>query len=91
MVFAIEIRAFGKDISIYTTGNVSLPPSFCKIGFYLNLITNLSRQTISVEVINPNNNWTTHDVTIVGEIKNEDVYFEKQVRLIQRRTKRDIF
>lgn len=69
-----------KDISIYTTGNVSLRHPFVKSDLS-KPDYNVSRQTISVEVINPNNNWTIQDVTIVGEIKDENVRFEKQVQL----------
>ena len=42
---------------------------------------NLSRQTISVEVINPNNNWTNHDVTVEGKIVEENITFTKKIRL----------
>lgn len=71
-----------KNISIYTTGNVVLRHLFVKSdlskpGY------DMSRQTISVEVINPNANWTTHDLTIEGEIKEAGIVFEKQVRLIR--------
>lgn len=69
-----------KDISIYTTGNISLRHPFIKSDLS-KPDYNVSRQTISVEVINPNNNWTIQDVTIVGEIKDENVRFEKQVQL----------
>lgn len=71
-----------KEISIYTTGDVTLRHPFVKSdlskpGY------NLSRQTISVELINPNNNWSTHDLIIEGEILGENIVFEKQVRLIR--------
>ena len=71
-----------RTISIYTTGNVTLRHPFVKSdlskpGY------DLSRQTVSVEVINPNDSWTVHELTVEGEIKNENITFEKQVRLIR--------
>jgi hypothetical protein len=71
-----------KDISIYTTGNVTLRHPFIKSdlskpGY------DLSKQTISVEVINPNANWTTYELIIEGEINGENITFEKQVQLIR--------
>jgi mannosylglycoprotein endo-beta-mannosidase len=71
-----------RDISIYTTGHVTLRHPFIKSdlsrpGY------DLSRQTVSVEVVNPDDSWTVHEVTVEGEIKNEKITFEKQVRLIR--------
>lgn len=79
-----------KDISIYTTGNVTLRHPFIKSdlskpGY------DQSRQTISVEVINPNSNWTTHELTIEGTIEEENITFEKQVRLIRGQQKEILF
>ena len=71
-----------KEISIYTTGDVSLRHPFVKSDLS-KPDYNLSRQTISVELINPNNNWKTHDLIIEGEILGENIVFEKQVRLIR--------
>jgi len=50
-----------------------------------------SRQTISVEVINPNANWTTHELTIEGTIEEEEITFGKQVRLIRGQQKEILF
>jgi hypothetical protein len=36
-----------------------------------------------VEIINPNADWTTHDLTIEGRIEEGDITFEKKVRLIR--------
>lgn len=79
-----------KDISIYTTGNVTLRHPFIKSdlskpGY------DQSRQTISVEVINPNSNWTTHELTIEGTIEEGNITFEKQVRLIRGQQKEILF
>ena len=79
-----------KDISIYTTGNVTLRHPFIKSdlskpGY------DQSRQTISVEVINPNSNWTTHELAIEGTIEEENITFEKQVRLIRGQQKEILF
>jgi hypothetical protein len=79
-----------KDISVYTTGNVTLRHPFVKSelskpGY------DRSRQTISVEVINPNANWTTHELTIEGTIEEEEITFGKQVRLIRGQQKEILF
>lgn len=79
-----------KDISIYTTGNVTLRHPFIKSdlskpGY------DQSRQTISVEVINPNSNWMTHELTIEGTIEEGNITFEKQVRLIRGQQKEILF
>ncbi|WP_080905392.1 glycoside hydrolase family 2 protein [Parabacteroides sp. Marseille-P3160] len=79
-----------KDISVYTTGNVALRHPFVKSdlskpGY------DLSKQTISVEVINPNANWTVQEVTVRGEIKGENITFEKQIQLIRGQKKEIIF
>jgi len=79
-----------KDISVYTTGNVTLRHPFVKSelskpGY------DRSRQTISVEVINPNANWTTHELTIEGTIEEEEITFKKQVRLIRGQQKEILF
>lgn len=79
-----------KDISIYTTGNVTLRHPFIKSdlskpGY------DQSRQTISVEVINPNSNWTTHELTIEGTIEEGNITFEKKVRLIRGQQKEILF
>lgn len=71
-----------KNISIYTTGSVALRHPFVKSDLSKPSYDQ-SRQTISVEVINPNANWITHELTIEGEIEGEDIIFEKQVRLIR--------
>lgn len=69
-----------KNISVYTTGNVTLRHPFIKSDLS-KPDYNLSRQTISVEVINPNNNWTNHDVTVEGKIVEENITFTKNIRL----------
>lgn len=79
-----------KDISIYTTGNVALRHPFVKTdlskpGY------DLSKQTISVEVLNPNANWTVQEVTVKGEIKGENITFEKQIQLIRGQKEEIIF
>lgn len=71
-----------KDISIYTTGNVTLRHPFVRSDLS-KPDYNLSRQTISVEVINPNNSWANHDVTIEGKIVEENITFTKKIRLIR--------
>lgn len=69
-----------KDISVYTTGSITLRHPFIKSDLS-KPDYNLSRQTISVEVINPNNNWTNHDVTVEGKIVEENITFTKNIRL----------
>lgn len=69
-----------KDISVYTTGSITLRHPFIKSDLS-KPDYNLSRQTISVEVINPNNNWTNHDVTVEGKIVEENITFTKKIRL----------
>lgn len=79
-----------KDISIYTTGNVTLRHPFIKSDLSKPAY-NQSRQTISVEIINPNADWTTHDLTIEGRIEEGDITFEKKVRLIRGQQKEILF
>ena len=66
-----------KDISIYTTGNISLRHPFIKSDLS-KPDYNVSRRAISVEVINPN---TIDDTGCYNcRIKDENVRFEKQVQ-----------
>jgi hypothetical protein len=73
-----------KDISVFTTGKAMLSHPFVKSelskpGY------NQSRQTISVEVAYPNylGQGRTEKVKVVGEIKGENIRFEKEVSLFR--------
>lgn len=77
-----------KDISIFTTGNVSLRHPFIKSdlskpGY------DKSRQTISVEVHNPN--YASQVVRIIGEIEGESIKVEKEVELFRGEVKEVVF
>lgn len=71
-----------KDISIYSTGSVSLRHPFIKSEFTNSQYTE-AKQTISVEISNPNASWKTQKVKVVGEIEGENIQFEKEVQLIR--------
>jgi len=81
-----------KDISIFTTGKAILGHPFVKSG--LNKPEyNQSRQTISVEVAYPNYlpQNRRQKVKVIGEIKEENIRFEKEVFLFREEVKEVVF
>ena len=81
-----------KDISIFTTGKAILGHPFVKSG--LNKPEyNQSRQTISVEVAYPNYlpQNRRQKVKVIGEIKEENIRFEKEVFLFREEVKEVAF
>lgn len=68
-----------KDISIFTTGRMTLRHPFVKSALSDNYTK--SDQTISVEVRNPNFLWDTDKALVVGEIVGEGITFQKEVEL----------
>lgn len=71
-----------KDISIYTTDQVLLQHPFIKSdlskpGY------DVAKETVSVEVSNPNANWDDRKLTIIGEIVGENITFQKNVELLR--------
>jgi len=79
-----------KDISIFTTGRMKLSHPFVKSELTKPDYTQ-SRQTISIEVANPNFLWDTDKATIIGEIKSENIRFEKEIELFRDEIKEVIF
>lgn len=79
-----------KDLFIYTTGDVVLRHPFVKSDLSKPNY-DLSKQILSVEVINPNDNWTVQDIKVIGEIKGENIRFEKTVQLIRGEQKEVLF
>ncbi len=79
-----------KDISIFTTGEVILRHPFVKSEFPKSRYDE-AKQTISVEISNPNAQWKTQNVKIVGEIEGENITFEKDVKLIRGQQKEITF
>jgi hypothetical protein len=79
-----------KDISIFTTGKFYLRHPFVKSdlskpGY------DRSKQTISVEVSNPNTSWSNEKVKIAGRIMPGNISFEKEVELFRGETKEVVF
>lgn len=71
-----------KSISLYTTGTVALRHPFVKSelqkpGY------DVSRQTLSVEVINPRNSTDTVSGSVKGEIIGENIVVEKPFRILR--------
>ncbi|MFV0420207.1 MAG: glycosyl hydrolase 2 galactose-binding domain-containing protein [Dysgonomonas sp.] len=77
-----------KDISIFTTGRMTLRHPFVKSELS-KPDYNTSRQTISVEVYNPSMSWVREKATIVGEIKGENITFEKEV-ILEREERQEV-
>jgi mannosylglycoprotein endo-beta-mannosidase len=81
-----------KNISIYTTGKATLQHPFVQSELSKPAY-NRSQQTVSVEVCYPNfliqNN--TQKVTIVGEIPEADIRFEKEVALFRSEVREVVF
>ena len=81
-----------KDISIFATGKAILRHPFVKSG--LNKPEyNQSRQTISVELAYPNYlpQNKRQKVKVIGEIKEENIRFEKEVFLFREEVKEVVF
>lgn len=81
-----------RDISLFTTGKAILSHPFVKSdlkkpGF------DLSRQTVSVEVAYPNYlpQNRRQVVKVIGEIKNENIRFEKEVSLFRGEVQEVVF
>ena len=71
-----------KNISLYTTGKVALRHPFVKSelrkpGY------DQSRESVSVEVVNPSNSNSGINCTIKGEIPGENITFEKSLRILR--------
>jgi hypothetical protein len=81
-----------RDISVFTTGRAVLRHPFVKSGLRKPGY-DLSRQTVSVEVAFPNylpqNRRQT--VKVTGEIKGENIRFEKEVSLFREEIKEVVF
>ncbi len=71
-----------RNISLYATGKVALRHPFVKSELR-KPDYDLSRETISVEVINPSTSNSTVNCKVKGEIVGENITFEKSVRLIR--------
>jgi len=81
-----------KDISIFTTGRAKLNHPFVRSEL-AKPDYNSSRQTISVEVAFPNylQQNKRQKVKIIGEIKGENIRFEKEVALFREEVKEVTF
>ncbi|MDR2037537.1 MAG: glycoside hydrolase family 2 [Bacteroidales bacterium] len=77
-----------KNISIFTTGDVKLRHPFVKSELR-KPDYDQSRQTISVEINNPT--YGNRKVKVVGEIKEGNIRFEKEVSLFRGEVKEVIF
>ena len=81
-----------KDIYIFTTGKTKLQHPFVKSELSKPNY-NQSRQTILVEVAYPNH--LTQDksevVKIKGEIKNENIHFEKEIAMLREEVREVVF
>jgi mannosylglycoprotein endo-beta-mannosidase len=77
-----------KDISIFTTGNVKLRHPFVKSDLRKPDYEQ-SKQTVSVEVSNPT--YSNQIVTVLGEIKEGNIRFEKKVNLFRGEVKEVVF
>lgn len=79
-----------KDIAIYTTGRFNLRHPFVKSELSKPNY-NKSKQTVSVEVTNPNITWNNDKVKVIGKIMPENIVFEKEVYLQRGETKEVVF
>ena len=78
-----------KNISIFTTGNVKLSHPFVKSELS-KPDYDRSAQTISVEVSNPEQNGCPK-VKVIGEIKSENIRFEKEISLYRGEVRNLVF
>lgn len=79
-----------REISVYATGGVTLRHPFVKSDLQKPGY-NESRETVSVEVINPGNINRKIQCTVKGEIDGTDIAFERQVSLIRGEMKQVVF
>ncbi|MDR1369462.1 MAG: glycoside hydrolase family 2 [Dysgonamonadaceae bacterium] len=81
-----------KDISIYTTGKVTLQHPFVKSELS-KPDYDIARQTVSVEVFFPDvlRQNETVSAKIIGEIAGENIKFEKEVSLFRNEVKEVVF
>lgn len=71
-----------RNISLYTTGKVALRHPFVKSELR-KPDYNESKESVSVEVINPSDNYNGINCTVKGEIVGENIKFEKNVLLLR--------
>lgn len=77
-----------KDISIFTTGPVNLRFPFVKSALSKPNYDE-SKQTVSVEV--SNSNFQKQKVKVIGEIKSENITFEKEISLFRGEIREVVF
>jgi mannosylglycoprotein endo-beta-mannosidase len=77
-----------KDLRLFTTGKVKLRHPFVKSDLRKPAFDR-SSQTVSVEAVNPN--YDSRTVRIVGEIKEANIRFEKEVTLFRGEVREVVF